>query len=188
MKIALVDAAFLLCNDLPFTLEVGVKENAEAIIRSHLEWLKENYSSVNSYDPNKHKCLVAYSESDRVIVAYRYFHFVPGANDCHLLATFVAPAYRSQGIAKNLFLKAVEVGCDEGCTHFNIHFDSATEERKGLAEYYKRYADKQLNLLTITINYGGESLKYPRTIFYPNRSFWGIYVAKLKAFVRGNII
>lgn len=54
-------------------------------------------------------------------------------------------------------------------THFKVYFGHYTEERKGLAEYYKRYAEEQSHLSTFTIYYGRESFVYPRPIMHPNR-------------------
>jgi GNAT superfamily N-acetyltransferase len=142
LQISQVDAASLLCGDTPFTFDMDVKENIESLIRSHLKWLDKHYSSSkHKPDPNTHLCLVAVNTGG-IVVAYQYFYFEPGKESCELFAIYVASAYRRQGNAKRLLVRAKEVASRAGCNRFVIRLGApATEEKKGLVEFCRRFAD-----------------------------------------------
>lgn len=162
LQISQVDAASLLCGDTPFTFDMDVKENIESLIRSHLKWLDKHYSSSkHKPDPNTHLCLVAVNTGG-IVVAYQYFYFEPGKESCELFAIYVASAYRRQGIANTLFLRAIEVASGTGCNHFNVRLSApTTEEKKGLEDHYRRYADANQQRLAFTIFTPTEVIKLP---------------------------
>ena len=162
MRVIQVDATSLLGKETSLRIDVDVKENIEAIVQSHVNFLGEYYASLQSQDPNFHLCLVAIDESTDEVVGYRYFYFEPGKTYCELFATYVAVSHRRRGIAKILFHKAIDVAHAQGCSHFTIRFASPTAERAGLVEYYRKYAKLSPPSLAFTIYYDGQHLEYPR--------------------------
>ena len=126
LRVIQIDVASLLGNETSLRIEVDVKQNIEALVQSHVNFLGEYYASQQSQDPNSHLCLVAVDESTDKVIGYRYFYFEPGKKYCELFATYVAVSYRRRGIAKILFHKAIDVAHAQGCSHFTIRFASPT--------------------------------------------------------------
>jgi GNAT superfamily N-acetyltransferase len=152
-----VEAATLLHDNFVIPLDDDVRKSARSWIGGNLKCLKENiYSPQERNDPNRHLALVALDESCKLGIAYRYFHFEPGTSNCVLFATYVAPAYRLRKIAKALFLRAIEIAREAGCTHFTIPIglDKPTDEKVGLFEYYKRYQKEMYPALKFTFYTG----------------------------------
>jgi GNAT superfamily N-acetyltransferase len=90
--------------------------------------------------------------------AYRYFYFQPGTKNCELFAAYVGTTYRRQGIARQLFLRAIEITREAGCSHFTVRFADPTEERDGLIGYYRRFSKEARPSLKFTFFYRGQEL------------------------------
>ena len=159
MKILKLDARSLLSGAPPFPINTEVQENVESLVGSHFQFLGEFYEFKKTIDPNNHICLVILDEKNEII-AYRYFYYESGSNNCELFAVYVASDYRGQGYAKQLFHEALKVAGEAGCKHFIIRFGSPTEERTGLVEYYKKFASCDSNAMSFSLYYDSKQYDY----------------------------
>lgn len=160
MKLVVINAKDFLVDNLPFPIEVEVKENADGMIGANIRSRNKFYSSKNKDDSYIHFCVIAVDENKNKIIGYFYFFYDLSINHCELFSAFVGCEYRRQGVAMILSEKAINVAKEAGCSHFIIRFSEPTQERHGLFEYYQRYAKAESHL-AFEIYYDAQLYEYP---------------------------